>query len=349
MKELFANETNEIYNLSPLAYPWAYNMYKQARKNFWNPGEVNMTPDIGSFASLTKGQKNMFLDVFATLTTSDLVVQENIALQLYQALQIPELRLWLGHQIADESLHSHTYQHIIENLSLGDSTIYERYKEKPYIANKFTFAKQMLVGFPRPDAEGKIEWTEQKIKNFIVSLAFYYLGFEGIWFYHGFTPILALGRNGKMQATVSQLLYIARDEVTHVAFGVALLRSIAKAGYLSGDVSWRITTMLQALVDIEEVYANSVISEDVIGYSATDHINHTKYMVNYRLGQIGLPMAFPEHKEPVVSWLSELLENRKERNFFEQKITEYQVGAVDFSDRLAPVTLDSLWSPDAMA
>ena len=81
MKTLFS--TDEHYNLSPLAYPWAFERYKQARKNFWNPEQINMSRDIASFKSLTEHEKEMFLDVFATLTTSDMAIQENLALRIY--------------------------------------------------------------------------------------------------------------------------------------------------------------------------------------------------------------------------------------------------------------------------
>lgn len=336
MKALFTLGAEGKYNLSPMTYPWAYSMYKRCRKNFWSPEEVNMSQDISSFASLTPELQEMFLDVFATLTTSDLVVQENIALKLYEVLDVPELRLWLGHQISDESLHSHTYQHIIENLSLGDNTIYERYKERDYIAQKFALAKEYSY-IPVIDTR----WTPPDVDKFITNLAFYYLGFEGIWFYHGFTPILALGRLGKIPGTISQLVYIARDEITHVAFGVALLRSIKERCEFSPTLVASIRKMFTRLLEAEEIYAKSAIPATIIGYSAEDHVQHTKYMINFRLRQVEMEPLFPEVTTPGVSWLSEMLENRKERNFFETRVTEYQVGGMAF-DTSTPVSLDNL-------
>lgn len=337
MKTLFTSNTGDTYNLSPMSYPWAYSMYKRARKNFWTPEEINMSQDISSFATLEPELKEMFLDVFATLTTSDLVVQENIALRLYQLLDVPELRLWLGHQIADESLHSHTYQHIIENLALGDDTIYGRYKEREYIAQKFSLAKN-YAAMPLA-AYG--DWPEEAIEQFIVSLAFYYLGFEGIWFYHGFSPILALGRAGKVPGTISQLLYIARDEITHVAFGVSLLRSIKQSYGFSDYVCKCIRVMFEQLVEAEVIYASAAIPKNIVGYSAEDHIQQTKYMVNFRLRQVEMAPLYPEVTAPGVTWLAEMLENRKERNFFETRVTEYQVGGLSL-DTSTKVSLEAL-------
>lgn len=339
-KELFSTH-DDTYNLSPLRYPWAYNMYKTARKNFWNPEEVNMTQDIASFRSMSVTQQEMFLDVFATLTTSDLVIQENIALRLYELLDIPELRLWLGHQIADESLHSHTYQHIIENLSLGDDTIYQRYKRKPYIGQKFGLGAKVAE---RLNGKDHVDY----MKRLISAIAFYYLGWEGIWFYHGFTPIFALGRLGLMPATISQLLYIARDEVTHVAFGVALLRTLKDEGYMMPEVIEEIHYLLVRLYDVEEKYILGAMPEPIIGYSVEDHLAHTRYMIDKRLWQCGLPQVYGmDLNNPPISWLGEMIEHKKERNFFETKVTEYQVGGIDFGES-TPTKLDAdnLWAVD---
>lgn len=311
MKKLFTENT-ETYNLSPLSYPFAYSMYKTARKNFWNPEEVNMGSDIASYRTLSLEEKEMFLDVFATLTTSDLVIQENIALRLYSILDIPEIRLWLGHQISDESLHSHTYQHCIEALGLGEDTIYKRYLTKEVIWNKFKLGETYAALLNSDNIDVKI-----------ASIAFYYLGWEGIWFYHGFTPILSLGKRGAIPGTISQLLYIARDEVTHVAFGVALLRTLQDEGFLTIPVKGYIKAAMLNLVRVETNFANEIIP-NTINYNAEMHINHTKYMVNYRLSQIGMEPLYPEHTLPACTWLSEMLETKKERNFFETKVTEYR-------------------------
>jgi len=307
--------TQDHYNLSPMAYPWAFEAYKQARKNFWDPEQINMGRDLSSFQTLTPAEKEMFLDVFATLTTSDLAIQENLALRVYETITPPEVRLWLGHQLADESLHSYSYQHIIECLSLDDASVYRRYQERPYILKKFKLGNEYAKYIHSADPADKV-----------LAIAFFYLCWEGLWFYHGFTPIFALGRKGKMPGTCEQLQYIAKDEVTHFTFGIKLVNALIDETGLRGDPELRdqLRWMFEKMENAEWEYADKGIGA-VTGYSALTHIEHTRYLIDVRLQQIGLSKMYSS-KEPPIPWLAEMIETRKEKNFFETHVTEYQTG-----------------------
>ena len=330
MKTLF--KTDEQYNLSPLRYPWSFEMYKAARKNFWNPEQIKMGQDVAQFASLTDSERQMFLDVFATLTTADLAIQENLASRIYDILTPPEIRLFLSHQMADESLHSYSYQHIIECLALDDASIYQRYQQRPYILQKFKFGNEYAQKILSDDPIERI-----------TGLAFFYLGWEGIWFYHGFSPILRLGQMGKMTGTAEQLLYIARDEVTHFQFGLRLIQELLDEHRAHAQAAEPIRQMFSRLTLAESDYAAHAIPE-LAGYNPRLHIEHTRYLVNLRLEQIGLQPLFPLHAAQPLPWLSEMLELKKEKNFFEGHVTEYQSGsALDFGDPTPMEQLMEAW------
>jgi ribonucleotide reductase beta subunit family protein with ferritin-like domain len=49
---------------------------------------------------------------------------------------------------------------------------------------------------------------------------------EGLFFYVGFTQILALGRQNKMTGAAEQYQYILRDESMHCNFGIDLINQI---------------------------------------------------------------------------------------------------------------------------
>lgn len=329
---------DEAYNLSPMQYPWAFDEYKKARKNFWNPEQVNMVRDIASFKSLTEAEREMFLDVFATLTTADLAIQENLSTRIYETLQPPEIRLWLGHQAADEALHSYSYQHIIECLGLDDASIYQRYKQRPYILQKFelgnTYARMIL---------------SDNVVDKITGLAFFWIAWEGLWFYHGFTPILALGRQGKMPGTCEQLLYIARDEYSHFSFGLRLIVELIRETGLEQDktLSVRLSELFMDVCYAEETYAKNVI-KPLLGYSAQIHLDHLKFLIKTRLQQIGLGVRLFDQAESAIPWLSEMLETKKERNFFETHVTEYQSGAKLEFERVAMADISN-WAKGVMA
>ena len=52
---------------------------------------------------------------------------------------------------------------------------------------------------------------------------------------------------------------------------------------------------------------------------------YLKFICNRRLVQIGLEEEYPGAKNPF-PWMSEIMDLRKEKNFFETRVIEYQVG-----------------------
>jgi ribonucleoside-diphosphate reductase beta chain len=335
MKTLF--NSHDQYNLSPIKYRWAFDAYETARQNFWSPKQISMSRDFASFQALTDSEREMFLDVFATLTTSDLAIQENIAMRIYQVLTPPEIRLWLGHQLADESLHSYSYQHIIECLALNDESVYHRYKERPYILQKFELGNRYAAELMKDDPFSKT-----------LGIAFFYLCWEGLWFYHGFSPIFALGRRGLMPGTCEQLQYIAKDEVTHFQWGANLVKGLIAENNLSGSLLMAaFQDMFLELVEAEAAYANACI-RDVAGYSAQLHIDHAKYLADLRLRQVGVQPVFGV-TESVLPWLSEMIELKKEKNFFESHVTEYQTGSKLMFDNSATLEDIDGWRKELLS
>ena len=54
-------------------------------------------------------------------------------------------------------------------------------------------------------------------------------------------------------------------------------------------------------------------------------ISNREFIANRRLTQIGLDEEFTGVSSPF-PWMSEIIDLRKEKNFFETRVTEYQVG-----------------------
>lgn len=304
----------EKYNLSPMRYPWAYDKWVEVRQNFWMPHQIAMGRDKGVFdLILTDDERETFLDVFATLTTADLVIQENLALRIYEATDVPEIRLFMGHQSGDESLHSVSYQHIVEILGLNDGDVYRRYLHKPEIGQKFELANKYG------------EWIKSSdpITRYL-GMVFFYGGFEGIWFYHGFTPIFSLQRRNLMVGTGEQLQYIGRDEVSHYQFGIKLLNEMATQIGRHRIAEANVHAIFKSLIDSEITYATACI-RPMVGYNAGGHIEQAKWLCNIRLQQLGWSPLF-EGVQCTVPWLDEQFCLKKEKNFFETHVNEYQTG-----------------------
>ena len=68
--------------------------------------------------------------------------------------------------------------------------------------------------------------THETDQTLLKSLIVFACLMEGLFFYVGFTQILALGRQNKMTGAAEQYQYILRDESMHRNFGIGLINQI---------------------------------------------------------------------------------------------------------------------------
>ena len=64
----------------------------------------------------------------------------------------------------------------------------------------------------------------------------------------------------------------------------------------------------------------------VLGLNASMFKSYLRFISNRRCQQIGLDPLYPNEENPF-PWMSEMIDLKKERNFFETRVIEYQTGA----------------------
>lgn len=137
-------------------------------------------------------------------------------------------------------------------------------------------------------------------------------------------PIFSLQRRGLMKGTAEQLQYIMRDEVMHAAFGIRVVRQIIREENIRLDKRALHEMWTEAEL-AERDYAHYLLPEPILGYSAGDHIGQFHFIANRRARQLGFDEPFPDAVN-ALPWLDEQANIRKEKNFFETRVTEYQTG-----------------------
>ena len=317
------NGEGDINQLAPFKYPWAWNYFLNANKNHWTPLDVNMTKDVQDYHHrLTVEEKHVYENVLAYLTTSDILAMRNIGLAVMEKMTAPELQIYQARQVFEEAMHTWTYQHCIETMGLDQSEIYNRYRVVPELYQKIKMANDILSSVLHPDIDLK---NPDELDNFVHSYLFFAGVFEGCWFYNGFSPIFSLQRRGLMTGTAEQLQYIMRDEVLHSGFGMRVVKEIVKEENLTLDEN-RLRRMWDESEAAEITYANYILRDPILGYTAEDHIEQFRFIANRRARQLNIFEPFPGAENPL-SWLDEQANLRKEKNFFETRVTEYQTGA----------------------
>jgi ribonucleoside-diphosphate reductase beta chain len=150
---------------------------------------------------------------------------------------------------------------------------------------------------------------------------------EGLFFYVGFVQILSLGRQNKMTGAAEQYQYILRDESMHCNFGIDLINTIKLENPHLWTPEFRkeLTALFHQAVELEYAYAEDTMPRGVLGLNAPMFKEYLRFVANRRAQQIGLDQLFPGATNPF-PWMSELIDLKKEKNFFETRVIEYQTG-----------------------
>jgi len=317
------NGQTDINQLAPFKYPWAWEFFLNANKNHWTPLDINMSQDVHDYHhKLTLEERHVYENVLAYLTTSDILAMRNIGLAVMEKMSAPELQIYQARQVYEESLHTWTYQHCIETIGLDQSEIYNRYRVVPAIHRKIKMGNERISALLRPEINLH---NRDDLETFVMSYVFFAGIFEGCWFYNGFSPIFALQRRGLMKGTGEQLQYIMRDEVMHCAFGIRVVKQILQEENLTLDPK-ALRQMWEEAEAAENGYAQFLLRDPILGYSAEDHTEQFRFIANRRAKQLKIAEPFPGATN-ALPWLDEQASMRKEKNFFETRVTEYQTGA----------------------
>ena len=317
----------DLNQLVPFKYDWAWSKYLAACNNHWMPQEVNMTADIALWKSddgLTEDERMVIERNLGFFSTADSLVANNLVLAVYKHITNPECRQYLLRQAFEEAIHTHAYQYCIESLGMDEGRLFNMYREIPSVAKKAQWA------LPYTQSLGDINFktgTPEMDQRLLRDLIAFYVVFEGIFFYVGFTQILSMGRRNKMTGVAEQFQYILRDESMHMNFGIDVINQIKVENphLWTEDFKKDMVKLVLEGVEMETKYAYDTMPRGILGLNAPMFEEYLQYIANRRLTQIGLPEEFKNAKNPF-PWMSEVLDLKKEKNFFETRVTEYQTG-----------------------
>jgi ribonucleoside-diphosphate reductase beta chain len=321
------NGHTDVNQLVPFKYKWAWEKYLATCANHWMPQEVNMNRDIALWKDpngLSEDERRIIKRNLGFFVTADSLAANNIVLGTYRHITAPEARQFLLRQAFEEAIHTHAYQYIVESLGLDESEIFNAYNEVQSIRDKDQFLIPFIEAIMDPNFHTGTPEADQKL---LKSLIVFACLMEGLFFYVGFTQILAMGRQNKMTGAAEQYQYILRDESMHCNFGIDLINTIKLENphLWTADFKAEIKGLFHKAVELEYRYAEDTMPRGVLGLNASMFKGYLRYIANRRATQIGLEALFPNEENPF-PWMSEMIDLKKERNFFETRVIEYQTG-----------------------
>ena len=321
------NGQTDVNQLVPFKYKWAWEKYLATCSNHWMPQEINMSRDIATWKDpngLSDDERRIVMRNLGFFVTADSLAANNIVLGTYRHITAPECRQFLLRQAFEEAIHTHAYQYIVESLGLDEGEIFNAYNEVKSIRDKDEFLIPFINAVMDPHFH---TGTPENDRTLLKSLIVFACLMEGLFFYVGFTQILALGRQNKMTGAAEQYQYILRDESMHCNFGIDLINQIKLENPLLWNAEFKaeIEALFRHAVELEYRYAEDTMPRGVLGLNASMFKGYLRYIANRRAQQIGLDELFPNEENPF-PWMSEMIDLKKERNFFETRVIEYQSG-----------------------
>ena len=317
----------DVNQLVPFKYDWAWQKYLDGCANHWMPQQINMTPDVALWKNedgLSEDERKIVMRSLGFFSTADSLVANNLVLSIYRHITNPECRQYLLRQSFEEAIHTHAYQYVIQSLGMDEAELFNMYREVPSVARKASWALDFTKELDDPNFEtGEAEQDKKLLRNLIA----FYCVLEGIFFYCGFTQILSMGRRNKMTGTSEQFQYILRDESMHLNFGIDMINQIKLENphLWDEEMQDQAAGMILQGMELEIEYARDTMPRGVLGMNASMMEEYLNYIANRRLVQLGLPEEFPKAENPF-PWMSEIMDLRKEKNFFETRVIEYQTG-----------------------
>lgn len=322
--------------LEPIKYGWAWQHFLDAQANFWLPTTVPTGQDIEQWqgGALTEQEQQVVKGVLGYFATVENAVANNAVWVLHRNITNPECRMYLTAQANMESIHQYAYTYCIETLGVDKDEAYDAYNAVPEIREKVYWATDQTAALDDPGFKADTELGRYRL---ILNLVAFMLC-EGISFYGGFALLLNLGRRNLLPGTCTNIRYIARDENQHCAFAADLVAGILQEHpeLASDDLAEMAVGYCREAVDLECAFVRYALgSKGVLGLSADTACDYIRWLGTRRLAQLG--MQLPEDMIPwqndgrsPLPWMSEMVETRREANFFEARVISYRKDGLDW-------------------
>jgi len=264
------NGSTDVNQLVPFKYKWAWEKYLAGCANHWMPQEINMTRDIALWKDpngLTEDERRIIMRNLGFFVTADSLAANNIVLGTYRQITAPECRQYLLRQAFEEAIHTHAYQYIVESLGLDQAEIFNAYHEVKSIRDKDEFLIPFIDVLTDPSFKTGTPENDQKLLRSLIVFACI---MEGLFFYVGFTQILAMGRQNKMTGAAEQYQYILRDESLHCNFGIDMINQIKLENphLWTPEFKEELRGLFEKAVELECRYAEDTMPRGVLGLNA---------------------------------------------------------------------------------
>ena len=311
--------------LRPMRYPQFYEMYRDAIRNTWTVEEVDFSLDVNDLKhKLGPAERHLIERLVAFFATGDSIVANNLVLNLYSHINAPEARMYLSRQLYEEALHVQFYLTLLDTYlpdPAARAKAFAAIENIPSIRAKADFCFRWMDSI---QSLQRIETRDER-RQFLLNLVCFAACIEGLFFFAAFAYIYYLRSRGLLHGLASGTNWVFRDESGHMAFAFEVIATVRKEEPALFDDGLRgeVVQMLAEAVECEMAFAQDVLSGGVVGLSLKDMRQYLEYCADQRLAQLGMSRHFGATNP---FGFMDLQDVQEVTNFFERRVSAYQVG-----------------------
>ncbi|HRX53386.1 MAG: ribonucleotide-diphosphate reductase subunit beta [Verrucomicrobiales bacterium] len=322
-KRVINGRKTEAFNLLPLKYQWAYDLYRAMKANHWEPEDIPMGKDIEQWQSNSISDQERWIIRMGIgyFSAAEGIVGDNIQHVVRELVTAPELKLVLGRHAHEENIHADSLLYMISSLRINPHECEAMFEQIPSIKRKNEFVTNISRSLRRDLDLTLVENQKALAKNIFV----FGQCMEGTQFYGLFGMILSLYRQNKFPAIGQMFRYTLRDESNHIEVFRNLFMDLVNENPAIQDDNFReeLRDLMREAVRLEKEFIVDCLPVGAVGLSADDFCTYIDYIADRRLEGVGLKPITQGSKNPF-PWLAETIDIKKEQNFFEGRVTEYQ-------------------------
>jgi len=306
-------EFSETYK--PFHYPWAVEITTRHEKVHWVEDELDLSEDVADWKSgkINAVEKEYVTNILRLFTQSDVAVGQNYYDQFIPKFKNNEVRNMLGSFATREGIHQRAYALLNETLGLSDAE-YHAFLEYTEMSEKIEF---MMDSDPNT-VRGLGLCLAKSVMN------------EGVALFASFVMLLNFQRYGKMKGMGKVVEWSIRDESIHVEGNAKLFKAYCAEHprIIDDEFKGHIYEMARNAVKLEDRFIDLAYKlGDIEGLGEKEVKQYVRYITDRRLLQLGLKGNYKVKENPL-PWLEWVLNGADHTNFFENRVTEYEVAGL---------------------
>lgn len=317
-------DPGQCLTLRPMAYPAFFEMYRSAIKNTWTVEEVDFSTDVGDLRKMTDAERHLVQRLVAFFATGDSIVANNLVLNLYRHINAPEARMYLSRQLYEEALHVQFYLTLLDTYIPDPEDRHRAFaavENIPSIRQKADFCMRWIDSI---ESLGRLDSRADR-RRFLLNLICFAACVEGLFFFGAFAYVYFLRSRGLLHGLAAGTSWVFRDESAHMRFAFEVVSTARREEpeLFDAGLSRSILDMMDEAIACEARFAEDLLGAGVAGMSARDVRRYLEFCADQRLATLGMPKRYGA-KNPFS--FMDLQDVQEVTNFFERRVSAYQVG-----------------------